>query len=69
MLFRSTCTPIGPWLVDANHVHTHYGSPMNLSLQTKVNGKVTQSGNTRDMIFDVPTLIEYFSTFMMLNLI
>lgn len=64
---RATCTPIGPWLVDATHVHTHYGSPMNLSLQTTVNGKVTQSGNTRDMIFDVPTLIEYFSTFMTLN--
>jgi 5-oxopent-3-ene-1,2,5-tricarboxylate decarboxylase/2-hydroxyhepta-2,4-diene-1,7-dioate isomerase len=44
-----------------------YGDPMNLHLQTTVNGKVTQSGNTRDMIFDVPTLIEYFSTFMTLN--
>ena len=40
---------------------------MALALQTTVNGKVTQSGNTRDMIFDVPTLIEYFSTFMTLN--
>jgi 5-oxopent-3-ene-1,2,5-tricarboxylate decarboxylase/2-hydroxyhepta-2,4-diene-1,7-dioate isomerase len=40
---------------------------MNLALQTTVNGKVTQSGNTRDMIFDVPTLIAYFSSFMTLN--
>ena len=64
---RDTCTPIGPWLVDAAHVHAQYGGPMNLHLQTTVNGKVTQSGNTRDMIFDVPTLIEYFSTFMTLN--
>jgi 5-oxopent-3-ene-1,2,5-tricarboxylate decarboxylase/2-hydroxyhepta-2,4-diene-1,7-dioate isomerase len=40
---------------------------MNLALQTSVNGKVTQSGNTRDMIFDVPTLIAYFSSFMTLN--
>jgi 5-oxopent-3-ene-1,2,5-tricarboxylate decarboxylase/2-hydroxyhepta-2,4-diene-1,7-dioate isomerase len=36
-------------------------------LQTTVNGQVTQSGNTADMIFDVPTLIEYFSSFMTLQ--
>jgi 5-oxopent-3-ene-1,2,5-tricarboxylate decarboxylase/2-hydroxyhepta-2,4-diene-1,7-dioate isomerase len=40
---------------------------MNLALQTTVNGKVAQSGNTRDMIFDVPFLIEYFSSFMTLQ--
>ena len=60
---RDTCTPIGPWLVDAADVP----NPMALALQTTVNGKVTQSGNTRDMIFDVPFLIEYFSAFMTLN--
>ena len=64
---RDTCTPSGPWLVDAKDIHDAYGSPMNLSLQTTVNGKVTQSGHTRDMIFDVPTLIEYFSAFMTLQ--
>ncbi len=32
----------------------------------RVNGKLTQQGNTKDMIFDVPTLIEYFSAFMTL---
>ena len=60
---RDTCTPIGPWLVDADDVK----DPMALALQTTVNGQVTQSGNTRDMIFDVPTLIEYFSSFMTLQ--
>ncbi len=59
---RDTCTPIGPWLVDAADV----SDPMALALRTTVNGKVTQQGNTRDMIFDVPTLIEYFSAFMTL---
>jgi 5-oxopent-3-ene-1,2,5-tricarboxylate decarboxylase/2-hydroxyhepta-2,4-diene-1,7-dioate isomerase len=39
---------------------------MALELQTTVNGQVTQRGNTRDMIFDVPFLIEYFSAFMTL---
>jgi 5-oxopent-3-ene-1,2,5-tricarboxylate decarboxylase/2-hydroxyhepta-2,4-diene-1,7-dioate isomerase len=60
---RDTCTPIGPWLVDAKDV----ANPMALALQTTVNGKVTQSGNTKDMIFDVPFLIEYFSSFMTLS--
>ena len=60
---RDTCTPIGPWLVDAADI----ANPMNLALQTTVNGQITQSGNTRDMIFDVPFLIEYFSSFMTLQ--
>ena len=64
---RDTCTPIGPWLVDAADVHQRPCGPMALKLQTTVNGQVTQSGNTADMVFDVPTLIEYFSSFMTLN--
>jgi 5-oxopent-3-ene-1,2,5-tricarboxylate decarboxylase / 2-hydroxyhepta-2,4-diene-1,7-dioate isomerase len=60
---RPTCTPIGPWLVDAADI----ADPMQLALQTTVNGQITQSGNTRDMIFDVPSLIEYFSSFMTLQ--
>lgn len=59
---RDTCTPLGPWLVDARDV----ADPMNLALRTTVNGQVTQQGNTRDMIFSVPALIEYFSSFMTL---
>lgn len=60
---RDTGTPLGPWRVDTADVP----NPMNLALQTTVNGKVTQAGHTRDMIFDVPYLIEYFSSFMTLN--
>ncbi len=60
---RDTCTPLGPWLVEAADVP----NPMALALQTTVNGQVTQVGHTRDMIFDVPYLIEYFSSFMTLN--
>ena len=59
---RDTCTPIGPWLVDAADVP----DPQALALRTTVNGKVTQQGHTKDMIFDVATLIEYFSDFMTL---
>ncbi|HWO97922.1 MAG TPA: fumarylacetoacetate hydrolase family protein [Bacillus sp. (in: firmicutes)] len=60
---RDTCTPIGPWLVDAKDVD----DPMNLTLKTYVNGKLTQEGTTRDMIFDIPALIEFLSSFMTLN--
>ncbi len=60
---RATCTPLGPWLVDAADI----ADPMALALQTTVNGQVTQSGNTRDMIFSVDFLIEYFSSFMTLQ--
>jgi 5-oxopent-3-ene-1,2,5-tricarboxylate decarboxylase / 2-hydroxyhepta-2,4-diene-1,7-dioate isomerase len=60
---RPTCTPIGPWWVDAADI----ADPMQLALQTTVNGQITQRGNTRDMIFDVPSLIEYFSSFMTLQ--
>lgn len=60
---RDTGTPIGPWLVDAADVP----DPMNLVLQTTVNGRITQRGHTSDMVFDVPALIEHFSSFMTLN--
>ncbi len=60
---RDGATPLGPWLVDAADV----ADPMNLHLRTLVNGKVTQEGSTRDMIFDIPALIEYLSGFMTLQ--
>jgi len=60
---RDTCTPIGPYFVDKDDVL----DPMNLNLTTHVNGKLTQEGNTRDMIHDISTLIEYISAIMTLN--
>jgi 5-oxopent-3-ene-1,2,5-tricarboxylate decarboxylase/2-hydroxyhepta-2,4-diene-1,7-dioate isomerase len=59
---RDTCTVLGPWLVDAADVP----DPHNLALRTLVNGKVTQQGNTRDLLTDIPGLIEYLSSFMTL---
>jgi 5-oxopent-3-ene-1,2,5-tricarboxylate decarboxylase/2-hydroxyhepta-2,4-diene-1,7-dioate isomerase len=60
---RDGTTPLGPWLVDTRDIP----DPMALALKTTVNGQVTQQGHTKDMIFDVPFLIEYFSSFMTLN--
>jgi 5-oxopent-3-ene-1,2,5-tricarboxylate decarboxylase/2-hydroxyhepta-2,4-diene-1,7-dioate isomerase len=60
---RDGATVLGPWFVDAADV----ADPANLGLRTFVNGKLTQSGNTRDLIFGIPYLIEYLSSFMTLS--
>ena len=60
---RDGATLLGPWLIDASDV----ADPMNLELRTSVNGKVTQRGNTRDMILDVPHLIAYLSSILTLS--
>lgn len=60
---RDGGTVIGPWLVDAADI----ADPANLGLRTFVNGKLTQRGNTRDLITDIPALIEYLSSFITLS--
>jgi 5-oxopent-3-ene-1,2,5-tricarboxylate decarboxylase/2-hydroxyhepta-2,4-diene-1,7-dioate isomerase len=60
---RDGCTVLGPWFVPAARVP----DPHALALRTTVNGQLTQSGNTRDLVNDVPALIEYLSSFMTLS--
>ena len=60
---RDGCTALGPWFVPAGLV----ADPHALDLRTLVNGRVTQHGNTRDLINDVPALIAYLSSFMTLS--
>jgi 5-oxopent-3-ene-1,2,5-tricarboxylate decarboxylase / 2-hydroxyhepta-2,4-diene-1,7-dioate isomerase len=60
---RDRCTPLGPWFVDAADIP----DPMSLDLSTTVNGTLVQHGNTRDMVFDIPALIAYLSSFMTLS--
>jgi 2-keto-4-pentenoate hydratase/2-oxohepta-3-ene-1,7-dioic acid hydratase in catechol pathway len=55
--FRSGA--IGPWLVTADEVP----DPKALHLETRVNGEVMQQIGMDAMIFDIPWLISYFSTF------
>jgi 5-oxopent-3-ene-1,2,5-tricarboxylate decarboxylase/2-hydroxyhepta-2,4-diene-1,7-dioate isomerase len=40
---------------------------MNLQIRTSINDQLTQEGTTKDMIFDIPALIEYLSSFMTLD--
>ncbi len=49
--------PMGPWIVTADEL----GDPQALDLRTFVNGELRQSGNTAQMIFDIPTLIASLS--------
>jgi len=57
-----TFCPMGPWLVTADEV----GDVTNLELTTTVNGETRQSAVVRDLIFDIPTLIETLTTTMTL---
>ncbi|MET4691813.1 fumarylacetoacetate hydrolase family protein [Sinorhizobium fredii] len=53
----------GPWLV-AGHAVPDYRE---LRLTTRLNGRVVQDASLGDLIFDIPTLIEYVSSFTTLN--
>ena len=60
---RDATTPVGPWIVDVADVP----DASNLKLRTWINGELRQEGSTKDMIFDIPYLIEYLSSFMTLQ--
>ena len=51
-----TFCPMGPWLVTADEV-----DPANLGVKCWVNDELRQNANTRDLIFDIPTLIATIS--------
>ena len=52
-----TFAPIGPCLVTTDEIP----NPNTLRIRTILNGETLQDSNTGDMIFDVPTLIEFLS--------
>jgi len=53
----ATFCPLGPWIVTADEI----ANPNSLGIRTILNGQTMQDWNTDDMIFDVPTLIEFLS--------
>jgi 2-keto-4-pentenoate hydratase/2-oxohepta-3-ene-1,7-dioic acid hydratase in catechol pathway len=54
--FHTFC-PLGPAVVTPDEIP----DPNNLRIKTLLNDEVMQDWNTNDMIFDVPTLIEFLS--------
>ena len=53
-----TFAPMGPCLVTADEV----ADPHNLDISLTVNGETLQHSNTRELIFNIPTLLEYLSS-------
>jgi 2-keto-4-pentenoate hydratase/2-oxohepta-3-ene-1,7-dioic acid hydratase in catechol pathway len=52
-----TFCPLGPVLVTPDELP----NPNALRITTRINGETMQDWNTNDMIFDIPTLIEFLS--------
>ena len=48
--------PMGPWIASVDEIDAE-----NLSIRCWINGELRQSANSRDLIFDIPTLIETLS--------
>ncbi len=57
-----TAAPVGPCLADRSEIP----DPHSLTLQTFVNGKQMQNGNTKTFIFDVAYIVSYLSGLMTL---
>lgn len=58
-----TFCPLGPWIeTDLDPQDFADGR----AIQTHLNGDLQQDGNTRDLIFDIPTLVEKVSSVMTL---
>ncbi|HEY0756978.1 MAG TPA: fumarylacetoacetate hydrolase family protein [Ktedonobacteraceae bacterium] len=55
--------PMGPWIVTADEIP----DPQNLGLRLRVNGVTKQEGHTRDMIYQVKTIIALLSQGMTLE--
>ena len=50
---------LGPWLVTVDDVP----NPTDIALTTTVSGEIMQNGRADELIFDIPDLVEYISTF------
>jgi 2-keto-4-pentenoate hydratase/2-oxohepta-3-ene-1,7-dioic acid hydratase in catechol pathway len=54
-----TFCPLGPWIT------THQGldEVASLAIRTSLDGELRQDGNTKDLIFTIPELVAYISSF------
>jgi acylpyruvate hydrolase len=57
-----TFGPIGPWIITRDEIK----DPSNLTLTLRVNGEIRQNSNTKEMIYDIPDLVAYWSGVMTL---
>ncbi len=59
--YDSFC-PVGPWITTADEV----GDPTNLEMELWVNGESKQHANTRDLVLDIPGMVEMAAAVMTL---
>ncbi len=59
--FRSksfdTFMPMGPWMVLRDEITP----PVNLTIECRVNGRPRQKANTKEMVFNIQTIIEFIT--------
>ena len=58
-----TFSPMGPCILLASASK----EPLEFGVQSRVNGQLKQDGNTRDLIFGIPIIIEYITKIMTLE--
>jgi 2-keto-4-pentenoate hydratase/2-oxohepta-3-ene-1,7-dioic acid hydratase in catechol pathway len=58
-----TYAVLGPWIVTADE----FGDPADVGLKIAVNGETRQDSRTRYLIYDIPRLIEFASSFYTLE--
>lgn len=58
-----TFTPIGPAIVTVDEV----ADSANIAFELTVNGELRQRGNSRDLIYDLPRLVELYSSVIRLE--
>jgi 2-keto-4-pentenoate hydratase/2-oxohepta-3-ene-1,7-dioic acid hydratase in catechol pathway len=58
-----TFCPLGPWIEDDLDPQAFADG---VSIQTHLNGDLVQDGSTRDLIFDIPTIIAHITSVMTL---
>lgn len=57
-----TFCPVGPWIVTADEV----GDPTSLEMKLWVDGDLKQHANTRDLVLDIPGMVEMAAAVMTL---
>ena len=58
-----TGAPVGPWIITADELT----DVSELDLRTWVSGELRQNNNTKNIIWNVPNLVSYYSQFMTLQ--
>jgi 2-keto-4-pentenoate hydratase/2-oxohepta-3-ene-1,7-dioic acid hydratase in catechol pathway len=57
------CASVGPWIAPSDQV----ADPGNVDLSFRLNGKQTQSGNTRNLKFSIASMVAEVSKWLTLN--